>query len=141
MESDKENGLVLYGSKSSLETHLVEMDEGPMENIDPVPVPVPVFDFAGIAQLMTVRGQRAVRSLGPPKSLYHPYSTCCAIGKQSTTHRPSHHCLRLKTQRGEQSLSCKVGNAGLDTLSSSSGRVAGEGGWSNGGRQQQRMGF
>jgi len=86
VESDKENGLVLYNSKLSLETRLVEIEEDPMENVDPVPVLVPVFDFARIARLMTVCGQRTVHSLGPPKSLYHPYSMCCAIGKQSTTH-------------------------------------------------------
>jgi len=57
VESNRENGLVLYNLKLSLETCLVEIDEDPMENINPVPVPVPVFDFARIARLMTVCGQ------------------------------------------------------------------------------------
>jgi len=57
VESDKENGLVFCNSKSPLETCLVEIDEDSMENIDPVPVPAPVFDFARIARLMTVCGQ------------------------------------------------------------------------------------
>ena len=101
VESNKENGLILYDSKLSLETCLVEIEEDPIVNVDPVPVPTPLFDFAGIAWLMTVHGQQAVHSLGPPKSLYHPYSMYCAIGKQSTTHRPGHHYLCQKTQRGE----------------------------------------
>ena len=72
--SNKEN--VTIGSQ------LVEIKDEVMEN--PLHVPAPELDFQGIARLMAVRGQCAVRSKGPPKSTYHPYARCCAIEFQPT---------------------------------------------------------
>src|SRR5882762_2730732 len=83
-ESDKENSMVLYDSKVSMESRLVEVEEEFLENVEPVVVPAPVLDTAGVARLIAVRHQRAVRSQGPPKSSYHPYAFCFAIGERSS---------------------------------------------------------
>jgi len=45
----------------------------------------PALDFANIKCLIAVRGQRVVRSSGPPRS-FHPYARCCAIGDRDSTH-------------------------------------------------------
>ena len=55
-----------------------EIKEEDME--EPIPLAIPKLDSAGIKRLMAVRGQRARRTQGPPKSPYHPYARCCAIG-------------------------------------------------------------
>ena len=68
--SNKENVVV--------ESVLKEIKEEDME--EPLQIPVPKLDSAGIKGLMAVHGQRARRTQGPPKSPYHPYARCCAIG-------------------------------------------------------------
>jgi hypothetical protein len=90
--STKENDLVIYDSATS---RLVEIVEDPVENVDPIPVPPPVLDVEGMRRLITVRGQRAVRSAGRPKSSFHPYARCCAIGDRSSTHRAGSLCALL----------------------------------------------
>jgi len=74
--SNKENVVV--------ESLLKEIKEEDME--EPLHVPAPKLDFAGIKCLMAVRGQRARCTQGPPKSPYHPYACCCAIGDQVPSH-------------------------------------------------------
>ena len=88
----KENNLVIYNSNTS---HLIEIVEEPIENVMPIPVPPPVLDTDSIAQLLLVRNQHAVHSKGPPKSSFHPYTCCCAIGVRSSTHRAGLLCSRL----------------------------------------------
>ena len=75
--SSEEQALVLYNSRDSA---LIEIHEEIVENHRPVPIPSPCLDTAGIAQLITVRGQRAIRTLGRPKLTFHPYA-CCSIGE------------------------------------------------------------
>ena len=99
-EDPKENEVVLYDSATS---HLVEIVKDPVENMTPIPVPAPTIDLEGIRRL-TVRGQRAIRSAGHPKSTFHPYSRCCAIGPRSSTHGIGYPCSRLPADRDEQSL-------------------------------------
>jgi len=65
---------------------LVEIKDKIMENLVPVPVHAPKLKFQGIACLITVCSQCAVRLKGPPKSAYHPYTRCCAIGNRDSTH-------------------------------------------------------
>lgn len=70
--SDKENSVnpgVGYISQSPL----VETTQGPLENVDPIPIPAPVLDVDRINCLFTVCGQRAVCTLGCLKT-YHPSS-------------------------------------------------------------------
>ena len=74
--SDKEN----VNSSATL----VEIKDD--ENEVAMPLPPPALNFVGIQRLVTVRGQRAVRTLGPLRS-YHPYACCCAIGDRDSTHR------------------------------------------------------
>jgi len=83
--SDKEN--------IAIDSLLVEIKDKIMENTVPVPVLAPELNFQGIAHLMAVCGQHTVHSKGPPKSAYHPYMRCCAIGDRDSTHQPSHLCL------------------------------------------------
>ena len=75
--SSEEQALILYDSWDSA---LIEIHEEIVENYRPVPIPSPCLDKAGIARLIAVRGQRAIRTLGRPKSTFHPY-TCCSIGE------------------------------------------------------------
>ena len=83
-----EHALVLYDSrdprKEKMENKLVTPQV-------PILVPSPRLDTAGITRLIAVRGQRAVRTLGRPKSTFHPYA-CCSIGERCSTHRPSRLC-------------------------------------------------
>ena len=90
---------------------LSDITDGLMENLEPIPVPTPVLDSAGIAQLVAVCGQRAVRTLGRPKS-YHPYSRCCTIGRHSSTHRAGSCCSREKVVGRESSPTGRVGEQG-----------------------------
>ena len=98
--STKENELILYDSTSS---HLVEIVEGPMENVDPIPVPAPHLDVDGINCLFAVHGQRAIQSLGPPKSTFHPYRWCCAIEPHCSTHGIGYPCSHLPFDGSEPS--------------------------------------
>jgi len=98
--STKENELILYDSTSSC---LVEIVEDPMENSDPIPVPAPRLDVEGIERLFTVRGQCAIRSLGPPKSSFHPYRRCCALEPRSSTHGIGYPCSSLSFDGGKPS--------------------------------------
>ena len=98
--STKENELVLYDSASS---RLVEIVEDPMENSDPIPVPAPRLDVEGIDRLFAVRGQRAIRSSGPPKSSFHPYRRCCALEPRSSTHGIGYPCSGLPFDGGSSS--------------------------------------
>jgi len=92
--SNKENVVV--------ESLLKEIKEEDME--EPRQVPVPKLDSAGIKCLMAVRGQRARRTQGPPKSPYHPYACCCAIGDRVPSHQPSSLCLpKVLARRGSSS--------------------------------------
>ena len=75
--SSEEQALVLYDSRDSV---LIEIHEEIVANHRPVPIPSPCLDMAGIARLIAVRGQRAVRTLGRPKLTFHPY-VCCSIGE------------------------------------------------------------
>ena len=120
--SNKENVVV--------DSLLKEIKEEDMEG--PLHLPAPRLDVAGIKHLMVVRGQRAVRSRGAPKSSYHPYARCCAIGDRVPTHRPGSLCLPpLLPGRGSASPR-RSGDEGPDPLSESSGRVGDDGGWAHG---------
>jgi len=90
--SGKEKDLVIYDSNVS---HLIEIVKEPVENVTPIPVPPPVLDTDSIAQLLSVHNQCAVRSKGPPKSSFHPYTHCCTIGVRSSTHRARSLCSHL----------------------------------------------
>jgi len=87
--SDKENVMVLYDSRKPL----VEIVDRPIENVVPLPVREPCLDFAGISQLIAVHGQWATHSQGRPKSSFHPYASCCRIGRRSSSHRSGDPCL------------------------------------------------
>ena len=87
---------------------LSDISNGLVENFEPIPVPAPVLDRAGIDRLVTVRGQRAVCTLGRPKS-YHPYPRCCTIGRHSSTHRAGSYCSREKVVGREPSPTGRVG--------------------------------
>ena len=88
-DSDKENVEIPPSG-------LVEIVEGSSDYDVPLPVPAPVIDLTRFNHLIAVRGQRAVRKLGPPKLVYHPYSRCCTIGARSSTHQPGTHCSRQR---------------------------------------------
>jgi len=117
--SDKENVVV--------ESKLVEIKDKVMESA--LHVPAPELDFQGIACLMAVRGQRAVRSQGPPKSSYHPYAHCCAIGDQVPSHRPGDLCLPSLLARRSPSSQGRAGDEGYDSPSKSPHRMGSDGGW------------
>jgi len=120
--SNKENVVV--------ESQLKEIKDEDME--EPVPVAVPKLDSAGIKRLMAVRGQRARRTQGPPKSPYHPYARCCAIGDRVSSHRPGNLCLpKVLARRGSSSPRCS-GDEGSDPSSESHGGVGDDGRWAHG---------
>jgi len=50
-------------------------EDAPVENEVPIPIWIPgeSAEQSGLNQLLAVRGQRAFRSKGPPKSCYSPY--------------------------------------------------------------------
>ena len=92
--SDKENinsqEIPGLGCCSSIErSRLVEIVDGPVENMDPIPIPEPVpeLDMASLNRLIAVRGQRAVRSSGPPKSSFHPYPLVARIASRAASNR------------------------------------------------------
>jgi len=119
--SNKENVVV--------DSLLKEIKEEDME--EPLQLPAPKLDVQGIKRLMVVRGQRAVRSQGAPKS-YHPYTRYCAIGDRVSSHRPGDLCLPpLLARRGSTS-SRHSRDEGFDSSSESSGRVGDDGGWAHG---------
>src|SRR5258708_38495267 len=92
--SDKENidsqQIPGLGCCSSTErARLVEITDVPVENMDPIPIPEPVpeLDMASLNRLIAVRGQRAVRSGGPPKSSFHPYPLVARIASRAASNR------------------------------------------------------
>ena len=94
IESNKENVMVLYDSCKPL----VEIVDRLIENSVPLPVREPCLDFAGISRLIAVRGQRAICSQGRPKSSFHPYASCCRVGRRSSSHRSGDLCLGFETE-------------------------------------------
>jgi len=120
--SNKENVVV--------ESPLREIKEEDME--EQLPVSVSKLDSAGIKRLMAVRGQRAHRTQGPPKSPYHPYACCCAIGDRVPSHRPSSLCLPKVLARRGSSSPRRSGNEGSDPSSESYGGVGDDGRWAHG---------
>jgi len=93
---NKENSMVLYDSHISL----VEITDSPVENVVLVPVQELSLDFAGISRLIVVHGQHAVCSQGRPKSSFHPYTSCCRIGRRSSSHGSGDLCLGFLTEGG-----------------------------------------
>ena len=94
VESDKEN-VPSYGiGFDPKKIVLIPVDDTPPENVVPLPIRKPVLNLSGLEQLITVRGQRAVRSAGRPKSAFHPYPRrcLCPIGVRSSSHRGSGPC-------------------------------------------------
>ena len=94
----------IKSNKENMEemSSLVEIVDGSLDYNVPLPVPAPVLNLARFQHLLAVCGQRAVRRLGPPKSLFHPYACCRSIGDRSTTHQPgaSCACSRFRDQTG-----------------------------------------
>jgi len=122
--SDKEN--------VAIDSLLVEIKDEVTENIVPVPVQAPELDFQGIACLIVVCGQQAVRLKGPPKSAYHPYAHCCAIGDRDSTHQPGCLCLPPLFARRGLSSPHEVGHEGSDSSGESPHRVDGDDRWAHG---------
>ena len=120
--SNKENVVV--------ESLLKEIKEEDME--EPLHVPAPKLDLAGIKRLMAVRGQWARRTQGPPKSSYHPYARCCAIGDRVPSHQPGSLCLPPLLARRGSSSPCRSGDEGSDPLSELHGRMGDDGGRAHG---------
>jgi len=120
--SNKENVVV--------ESPLKEIKEEDME--EPIPVAVPKLDSAGIKHLMAVHGQQARRTQGPPKSPYHPYARCCAIGDRVPSHRPGNFCLPKVLARRGSSSPRRSGDEGSDPSSKSYGGVGDDGRWAHG---------
>jgi len=129
--------LVIYDSDQS---HLIEIEEDPKENVTPIPVPEPVLDVDTLRERFVVCRQRAVRSAGPPKSSYHPYSHCCATGyrSSSSTRRQICDCVEdVGKDQSEQGWG--YGVEGQDGEGWSNGGLVDER-WDGGG-QQQRLGL
>jgi len=112
------------------ESLLKEIKDEDME--EPIPVSVSKLDSAGIKRLMAVRGQRARRTQGPPKSPYHPYARCCAIGDRVPSHRPGSLCLPKVLARRGSSSPRRFGDEGSDPSSKSHGGVGDDGRWAHG---------
>ena len=74
--------------------------EGPLENMDPIPIPTLVLDMDGINCLFMVCGQQAVCTLGRLK-IYHSYPFCCPISHHSSTCCASSCCSHTKVVGGE----------------------------------------
>ena len=85
-DSDKEN----MSSEFDMKTALVPIGDAPPENAVALFVREPALNIDGLERLVAVRGQRAFRSSGRPKSSFHPY--LCPIGVRSSTHRRSDPC-------------------------------------------------
>ena len=102
VESDKENFPAFGIGFDPRKVVLVPINEAPPENTIPIPVREPSIDLLGLDRLIAVRGQRAVRRAGRPKSSFHPYLSCsCPIGERSTTHRRSQLCCRDRGVEGD----------------------------------------
>ena len=129
--SSEEQALVLYDSRNSA---LIEIHEEIVANHCLVPIPSPCLDTAGIAHLIVVRGQRAVRTLGRPKSTFHPY-VCCSIGERCSTHRPGRLCSRGDPSSGTPSSRGRDRDDEGGPSSESASRMGGDGGGANGGGQ------
>jgi len=117
--SDKEN--------IAVKSRLIEIKEEVMENA--LHVPAPELDFQAVARLVAVRGQHALRTQGPPKSSYHPYTRCCAIGDRVPSHRPSNLCLPSLLARRSPSSQGRAGDEGYDSPSKLPCRMGSDGGW------------
>jgi len=100
-------------------------------SMHPVPVPAPSLDFAGITWLVAVCGQCAVHFQGLPKSVFHPYVSCCHLGCRSSTHRSGSLCIGFETEG-------RAGHEGPDSPGHPNGGMVehGGGGWSDGRGQQ-----
>jgi len=72
-ESDKENAPAFSIGYDPRKITLVPIEGAPPENAIPLPICEPSLNISGLEQLIAVRGQRAVRSAGRPKSQFHPY--------------------------------------------------------------------
>jgi len=94
VESNQENIMVLYDSHQPL----VEIVDRLIENIVPLLVREPCLDLAGISRLIAVCGQWAIHSQGRPKSSFHPYASCCRVGRRSSSHRSGDLCLGFETE-------------------------------------------
>ena len=94
VESDKENVPSFGIGFDPKKLVLIPVEDTPPENIVPLPIREPVLNISGLEQLVAVRGQRAVRSAGRPKSAFHPYPRpcLCPIGVRSSSHRRSERC-------------------------------------------------
>ena len=90
-ESDKENVSFSDIGFDPAKVILVPIEDAPPENAVALPVREPTLNLSGLDRLIAVRGQRAYRSSGRPKSLFHPY--LCPIGARSSTHRRSDPCV------------------------------------------------
>ena len=135
--SSEEQALVLYDSRDSV---LIEIHEEIVANHHPVPIPSPCLDTAGIARLIAVRGQRAVRTLGRPKSSFHPYA-CCSIGERCSTHRPGRFCSRGDPSSGTPSSRGRNGDDEGGPSREPASRMGGDGGGADGRGQQRRVGL
>ena len=135
--SSEEQALVLYDSRDSA---LVEIHEEIVANHHPVPIPSPCLDTAGIARLIAVRGRRAVRTLGRPKSSFHPYA-CCSIGERCSTHRPGRLCSRGDSSSGTALSRSRDRDDEGGPSSESTSRMGGDGGGADGGGQQRHVGL
>jgi len=107
--SDKEN--------VAIESRLIEIKEEVMESA--LHVPAPELDFQAVARLVAVCGQCALCTQGPPKSSYHPYALCCAIGDRVPSHRPGNLCLPSLLARRSPSSQGRAGDEGYDSPSKS----------------------
>jgi len=117
--SDKENVVV--------ESRLVKIKDEVMESA--LHIPTPELDFQGIARLMAVSGQRAICTQGPPKSSYHPYACCCAIGDRVLSHQPGSLCLPSLLARRSLLSQGQAGDEGYDSPSKLPCRMGSDGGW------------
>jgi len=88
-DSDKENVLSL-DIELDTKTTLVPIRDAPPENAVAVLVHEPTLNIGGLEHLVAVRGQRAFRSSGRPKSSFHPY--LCPIGVRFSSHHRSDPC-------------------------------------------------
>jgi len=88
-DSDKEN-MSSFDTEFDMKTALVPIGDAPPENTIALFIREPALNIDGLERLVAVRGQRAFRSSGRPKSSFHPY--LCPIGVRSSTHRRSDPC-------------------------------------------------
>jgi len=88
-DSDKEN-MSSFDTKFDTKTALVPIGDAPPENAVALLIREPTLNIDGLEHLVAVRGQRAFRSSGRPKSSFHPY--LCPIGVRSSSHRQSNPC-------------------------------------------------